>query len=59
MNKNLLFVLTALEAISKTKLYSNPFSNAQDLFEFGEQLHFNAILKMLEVIGEEANKIDE
>jgi uncharacterized protein with HEPN domain len=58
MNKNLLYIFTALEAIAKIEIYTNSFETALAFYESFEQLHFNAVLKLLEVIGEDTAKIE-
>ena len=57
-NKNLLHVLTILEAIEKIKLYTASFKNAETFFNANDQLEFNAVLNLLITTGEEVKKID-
>ena len=57
-NKNLLYILTILEAIEKIGIYSKEFSDPLEFFEANEQMNFNATLNLLIAIGEEAKKID-
>ena len=59
MNKNILYLLSILEAIEKIKVYKNDFNNANDFFEANLQKEFNATLNLLIAIGEEARKIDD
>ncbi|MBI2995357.1 MAG: DUF86 domain-containing protein [Candidatus Melainabacteria bacterium] len=59
MNKNILYLLSILEAIEKIKVYKNDFKNANDFFEANLQKEFNATINLLIVIGEEARKIDD
>ncbi len=58
MNKNILYLLTILEAIEKIKLYTIEFSNANTFFQANHQKEFNATLNLLIAIGEEAKKIE-
>lgn len=58
-DKNLIFILTILEAIEKLQIYTKPFSNAQDFYFADDQLSFNASSNLLLAIGEEVGKIDE
>ena len=59
MNKNILYLLSILEAIEKIKVYRNGFNSASDFFEANLQKEFNATLNLLIAIGEEARKIDD
>ena len=59
MNKNILYLLSILEAIEKIKVYRSGFNNANDFFEANLQKEFNATLNLLIAIGEEARKIDD
>ncbi|MEK6557605.1 MAG: HepT-like ribonuclease domain-containing protein [Candidatus Margulisiibacteriota bacterium] len=56
--KSLLYLLTILEAIEKISVYCKEMSNAQELFDARDQLHFNASMNLLIAIGEESNKLD-
>jgi uncharacterized protein with HEPN domain len=58
INKNIIYVLTILESIEKIKIYTREFENADDFYNSEDQLQFNAVLKLLSVIGEESNKIE-
>ena len=58
-DKNLIYILTILEAIEKLKIYTNRFSNAHDFWLADDQLNFNASSNLLLAIGEETKKIDE
>lgn len=59
MNKNVLYLLSILEAIEKIRVYKNGFRNANEFFEANLQKEFNATLNLLIAIGEEAKKIDD
>ena len=59
MNKNILYILSILEAIEKIKVYKNDFKNANDFFDANLQKEFNATLNLLIAVGEEAKKIDD
>ena len=50
-SKNLIYILTILEAIEKILYYSREFSTEEDFFYANKQLNF--------AIGEENKKIDE
>lgn len=56
--KNLVYVLTILEAIEKIKIYSSEFGNADDFLWSNQQLNFNGTVNLLIAIGEESKKID-
>jgi uncharacterized protein with HEPN domain len=58
MDKNIVFILTILESIEKIKIYTHHFNDADEFYSSDDQLQFNAVLKLLSVIGEECNKID-
>lgn len=57
-NKNLAYLLTALEAIEKINIYSSGFDNPESFYEANDQLNFNACFNLLIVIGEETRKIE-
>jgi len=57
-DKNLIYILTILEAIEKLHIYTEGFSNAHDFWKEKDQLYFNASSNLLLAIGEEAKKID-
>jgi len=58
-DKQLLYVLTILEAVEKIKIYSSDFSDPLDFFEANAQMNFNATVNLLIAIGEESKKIDD
>ena len=58
-DKNLIYVLTILEAIEKLKIYTKDFTNAQDFWQSENQLYFNACSNLLLAIGEDVKKIDD
>ena len=58
-SKNLLYILTILEAIEKITLYSQEFEDAEEFYRAEKQLNFNATVNLLIAIGEENKKIDE
>ncbi|MDQ3022507.1 MAG: DUF86 domain-containing protein [Bacteroidota bacterium] len=58
-NKNILHLLTILEAIAKIKIYCKDIQDAESLFEINDQLNFNAVINLLIAVGEESRKIDE
>ncbi len=58
-SKNLIYILTILEAIEKILYYSREFSTEEDFFYANKQLNFNATVNLLIAIGEENKKIDE
>lgn len=55
---NLVYILTALEAIEKIKLYTTGFENADDFLWSNQQLNFNGTVNLLIAIGEETKKIN-
>jgi len=57
-DKNLIYILTILEAIEKIYIYTEDFSNAHNFWKEKDQLYFNASSNLLLTIGEEAKKID-
>ena len=56
--KNLVYVLTILEAIEKIKIYSSDFENPDDFLWANQQLNFNGTVNLLIAIGEETKKIE-
>lgn len=58
-SKNMLYILTILEAIEKITIYSKDFENEEDFYYANKQLNFNAAVNLLIAIGEENKKIDE
>ena len=57
--KNILYLLTILEAIEKIQLYTTAYNNAKQLLEANDQQPFNAASHLLLVIGEESGKLEE
>jgi hypothetical protein len=49
--KNLVYVLTILEAIEKIKIYSSDFENPDDFLWANQQLNFNGTVNLLIAIG--------
>ena len=58
MDKQILYILTSLEAIEKIKIYSEEFDNANEFFEANEQMNFNACYTLLLTISEESRKLE-
>jgi len=58
-SKNMLYILTILEAIEKIALYSGKFEDEESFYSADKQLYFNATVNLLIAIGEENKKIDE
>lgn len=58
-SKNMLHILTILEAIEKIKIYSEAFDNEEAFYHANKQLNFNATVNLLIACGEENKKIDE
>ncbi len=58
-DKQLLYILTILEAVEKIRIYTAEFSDALDFFEANDQMNFNATVNLLIAIGEESKKIDD
>ena len=58
-SKNLIHILTILEAIEKISLYSAEFKDEDEFFHANKQLNFNAVVNLLIAIGEENKKIEE
>lgn len=56
--KNILYILTALEASEKIFVYTASYTNAADLYQDNDQMSFNAVCHLLLAIGEETRKID-
>ncbi len=59
MNKNVIYVLTVCESVLKIEKYTEKFSDAESFYLEENQLYFNAVLKLLSVIGEDIGKIDQ
>jgi len=58
-SKNILHILTILEAIEKIFIYSSDFKDEEEFYFSNKQLNFNATVNLLIAIGEENKKIDE
>lgn len=58
-SKNLIYILTMLEAIEKILFYSKDFKDEEEFFYANKQLNFNASVNLLIAIGEENKKIDD
>jgi len=58
-SRNMLYILTILEAIEKIFLYCDSFQNEEQFYYANKQLNFNATVNLLIAIGEENKKIDE
>ena len=58
-SKNILYILTILEAIEKVFIYSSSFKDEEEFYFANKQLNFNATTNLLIVIGEENKKIDD
>jgi len=56
--KNVLYLLTILEAIEKIKIYSRDYTDPDSLFEAEDQMPYNGICHLLLAIGEESKKIE-
>ncbi|MDR0517297.1 MAG: DUF86 domain-containing protein [Fibromonadaceae bacterium] len=56
---DLLYLLNILEYSGKIWKYTENISNAEELYEFNEQLNLNASLTLLANIGENTGKISE
>ncbi len=56
---NLVYILTILECIEKSWLYTKKIDNANDLIEANDQKELNAIISIFIAIGEETKKIDD
>ena len=57
-SKNILHIVTILEAIEKIYLYTKEFKDEEDFYYADKQLYFNATVNLLIAIGEENKKID-
>jgi uncharacterized protein with HEPN domain len=58
MNINLLYILTTLECIEKIFIYTKSFNSSTELYLSNDQLNYNAVIKLISVIGEEVSKIE-
>lgn len=56
--KNLIYILTMLECIEKTWIYTKNFNNPNDLVFSNEQIELNATISLFIAIGEESKKIE-
>jgi uncharacterized protein with HEPN domain len=59
LDKNLLYLLTILEAIEKIKIYTKEYKSVDEFFNANVQKDFNAVLNLLIAIGGEARKISD
>jgi uncharacterized protein with HEPN domain len=57
-DKNVLYILTMLEAVEKIIIYTKKYENADEFYNDEDQKSFNAAVNLLIVIGEESKKID-
>ena len=57
-SKNIVYILTILEAIEKIFIYSKDFKDDEEFYFANKQLNFNATVNLLIAIGEENKKID-
>jgi len=58
-SKNMLHILTILEAIEKIFIYISDFEDEEEFYFANKQLNFNATVNLLIAIGEENKKIDD
>ena len=58
-NKNMLYILTILEAIEKIFYYSKDYTDEEQFFYANKQVYFNATVNLLIAIGEENKKIED
>ncbi len=58
-SKNMVYILTVLEAIEKIAIYCKRFEDEESFYHAEKQLYFNATVNLLIAIGEENKKIDE
>ncbi len=58
-SRNLTHICTILECIEKVSMYSNGFSDADELAWANDQLNFNATWGLLPVVGEESKKMED
>ena len=58
-SKNILYILTMLEAIEKIFIYSTDFEDEEKFYFANKQLNFNATVNLLIAIGEENKKIED
>ena len=57
-SKNTLYVISAISAIEKIKIYSDEFVSADDFLNSNNQMNFNGTLTLLITIAEETKIID-
>lgn len=57
-SKNILYILTMLEAIEKIFIYSSDFKDEEEFYSKNKQLNFNTTVNLLISIVEENKKID-
>ena len=55
-SRNMLYILTILEAIEKISLYCDAFEDEEQFYQANNQLNFNATVNLLIAIGEENKK---
>ena len=58
-DKNLLYILSILEAIEKIFLYSDTYDTSENFWEANEQMNFNACLTLLIAVGEDSKKLED
>ena len=58
-NKNLVHILTIMEAAEKCFIYKGDINNAEEFFKHNDQLNYNACVTLLIAIGEESKSIEE
>ena len=56
--RNIIFILTSLEAIEKIAIYTEGIKTAEEFIDKKDQLIFNACQTLLMIIGEETKKLD-
>ena len=57
-SKNTLYIISAISAIEKIKIYSDEFISADAFLNSNNQLNFNGTITLLIAIAEETKKID-
>ncbi|MBU0632579.1 DUF86 domain-containing protein [bacterium] len=57
--RNLVYILTMLECIEKTWIYTKEFDNPNDFIWANEQKELNATISLFIAIGEESKKIEQ
>jgi uncharacterized protein with HEPN domain len=57
--RNLIYILTILECIEKTWIYTKEFDNPTDFIWANEQKELNATISLFIAIGEESKKIEQ